>query len=221
MGLLEEALAFDQWIHCYRMKVFCVSDQYKAAVEDFFQSPLSYRVIKFVRSPFKRAVSSYVHVLQNAERNSDLVETLVGAEQKFTFSFDQFVGYLGTIDLRNSDVHYRTQTHQLERELSPGSVFLLNLDHSMESLPKLESYLGLPQTDPQQYRISSHHATRSLGAPAQFIGDQLFEFSDRGQASVPDYRSFYNRDLEQRVYHLYAEDFLRYGFSTVINRRDP
>jgi hypothetical protein len=91
----------------------------------------------------------------------------------------------------------------------------------MESLPKLESYLGLPQTDPQQYRISSHHATRSLGAPAQFIGDQLFEFSDRGQASVPDYRSFYNRDLEQRVYHLYAEDFLRYGFSTVINRRDP
>ena len=221
MGLLEEALAFDPWIHCYRMKVFCVSDRYKAAVEDFFQSPLSYRVIKFVRSPFKRAVSSYVHVLQNAERNSDLVETLVGAEQKFTFSFDQFVGYLGTIDLRNSDVHYRTQTHQLERELSPGSVFLLNLDHSMESLPRLESYLGLPQTDPQQYRISSHHATRSPGAPAQFIGDQLFEFSDRGQASVPDYRSFYNRDLEQRVYHLYAEDFLRYGFSTVINRRDP
>jgi hypothetical protein len=133
-----------------------------------------------------------------------LVETLVGAEQKFTFSFNQFVGYLGTIDLRHSNVHYRTQTHELEPQLSPGSVFLL----------------GLPQTDPQQYRISSHHAIRSLGAPAQFIGDQLFEFSDRGQASVPDYRSFYNRDLEQRVYHLYAEDFFRYGFSTVINRRD-
>ena len=80
MGLLEEALAFHPWIHCYRMKVFYDSDRYKAAVEDFFQSPLSYRVIKFVRSPFKRAVSSYVHVLQNAERNSDLVETLVGAE---------------------------------------------------------------------------------------------------------------------------------------------
>jgi hypothetical protein len=220
MGLLEEALAFDPWIHCYRMKIFYNSDRYKTAVDDFFQSPLSYRVIKFVRSPFKRAVSSYVYALQSAETNSDLAETLVGAEQKFTFSFNQFVGYLGTIDLRNSDVHYRTQTHELERQLSPGSVFLLNLDHSMESLPKLESYLGLPQTDPEQYRISSHHAIRSLGARAQFMGDQLFEFSDRGQARVPDYRSFYNRHLEERVYYLYAEDFLRYGFSTVVNRRD-
>src|SRR5437762_14314987 len=116
------------------MNVFYDSNRYKGAVEDFFQSPLSYRVIKFVRSPFKRAVSSYVHVLQNTERNSDLVETLVGAEQKFTFSFDQFVGYLGTIDLRNSDVHYRTQTHQLERELSPGAVFLLNLDQDRKSV---------------------------------------------------------------------------------------
>src|SRR2546430_4163633 len=68
MGLLEEALAFHPWIHCYRMNVFCLSDRYKAAVEDFFHSPLSYRVIKFVRSPFKRAVSSYVHVRSEERR---------------------------------------------------------------------------------------------------------------------------------------------------------
>src|SRR5947199_8586132 len=63
MGLLEEALAFHPSIHCYRMKVFCVSDRYKAAIEDFFQSPLSSRFINFVRSPVKLPVRSYVNVL--------------------------------------------------------------------------------------------------------------------------------------------------------------
>jgi len=218
MGLLEEALAFDPWIHHYRMKVFYASERYKAAVQDFLQSPSSYRLVKFVRSPFKRAVSSYVYVLQNVERNSELAQTLVGPGQTFTFSFNQFVRYLETIDLRHSDIHYGTQTHELERKLAPGSMFLLNLDHSMESLPKLESYLGLPQTDPQQYRLSSHHALHSSHAPAEFTGDRHFEFCGRSQVSVPDYRRFYNQDLEHRVYHLYAEDFLRYGFSTVINR---
>jgi Sulfotransferase family len=220
MGLLEEALTFDRWVHHYRMNVFYDSDRYKAGVEDFLQSPSSYRFVKFVRSPFKRAVSSYVYVLQNMERNSDLAKTLIGADQKFTLSFSEFVTYLGTIDLRDCDVHYRTQTHELERQLCRGSMFLLNLDYSMESLPKLESYLGLSQTDPQQYRVSSHHAIRSAGTPAGFAGDQVFEFSDRGRAAVPDYRSFYNRDLEQRVYDLYVEDFLRYGFATAINACD-
>ena len=99
MGLLlEEALAFHPWIHCYRMKVFCVSDRYKAAVEDFFQSPLSYRVIKFVRSPFKRAVSSHSTCLTKCWKELRFGrKTLVGAEQKFTFSFDQFVGYLSAL----------------------------------------------------------------------------------------------------------------------------
>ena len=114
-----------------------------------------------------------------------MVETLVEAE-KITFSFDQFVGYLGTIDLRNSDVHYRTQTHQLERELSPGSVFIKSgpFNGVVTEARKL-SRLAADRSTTIPDIISSRYSLP--GAPPQFIGDQLFEFSDRGQASVPDY----------------------------------
>lgn len=220
MGLLEEALAYDSWIHKYRIALLSRSDHHEASVEDFCKLPSSFRVVRFVRQPFKRAVSSYVHALRNGYEDAQIAAFLArGVDTTSRFSFREFVKYLESLDLRNCNIHHRIQTHPLERRFMPTSGFLVNLDHSMESLPKLESYLGLPQTDPWRYRESDHHTRTSADVSAQFCGDHLFDFTREIAPVLPDYRSFYDSDLENGVYKLYAEDFLKYGFSTTLNGR--
>ena|SRR5437764_1483861 len=39
MGLLEKALAYDSWIHCYRMHILYSSAEHEAAVQNFCKSP--------------------------------------------------------------------------------------------------------------------------------------------------------------------------------------
>jgi len=216
MGLLQKALAYHPWVHRYRRDVFYATDDCKAAIADLCASPSSYRIVKVVRDPFRRAVSSYVHAVRHSHEYPDLLGYFSADQAKPTFTFREFVRYLATIDLEDSDIHYRVQTHPLERQFLPASMFLLHLEHSMESMPKLEMFLGLTQTDPQRYRDSPHHASPPASAEAEFTGDDQFQFPIVGNDApiVPHYRSFYDRNLEESVYGLYIEDFLRYGYPT-------
>lgn len=38
----------------------------------------------------------------------------------------------------------------------------------------------------------------------------------KSKSELPGYRHFYDAELERRVYDLYTEDFLLYGFSTTL-----
>lgn len=212
MDLLKESKLR---VHEYRIKKLCPSDEYKAEIEDFFQSPSAYRMVKFVRDPFKRAVSSYVQAArfghQDAGISACLGRSLAGSGK---FSFREFVRYLQTIDVSRCDIHHQKQAHPLERHLIPATMFLINLNDSMQSLPKLESFLGLQQTDPCQYRDSHHHTRTSMDIATEFSGDTVFNIYGEPTPAVPAYRTFYDKDLESAIVGLYAEDFLRYGFST-------
>lgn len=219
MGLLEEALAYHSWIHKFRVEKLYPSHAFESSVQDFAAAPELYRAVRIVRNPFKRAVSSYVHASCCGYEDVKLGHVLGRPVNKHSrVSFREFVRYLETIDLTRCNVHHRLQVHPLERHYMPGSRFVINLDHSMESLPKLERLLGLPQTDTGRYRESSHHTRTSLDTTDAFSGDVAFTLSHKSKGVIPDYRWFYDADLERRVYNLYAEDFLRYGFSTTLGR---
>jgi len=219
MGLLEEALAYHPWIHKFRVEKLYSDGALGSSVQDFLVSPNLYRAVRIVRNPFKRAVSSYVHASRCSYADSDMTALLGRLVDKDAgFSFREFVAYLETIDLTRCNVHHRLQVHPLERQFVPGSRFVIDLDHSMNSLPKLERLLGLPQMDPGRYRESSHHTRTSSHAKEEFSGDAAFNVLRQSEGTVPGYRSFYDADLERRVYNLYAEDFLLYGFSTTLDR---
>jgi len=217
MGLFEKTRGH---VHDYRCEQLYASDEHKEAIEDYCRSPSSYRVIRVIRQPFKRAVSSYIHASVFGYEDGEISQFLnrpVDAVSRF--SFREFVRYLENIDVKTCNLHHRLQTHPLERQLVHGTRFLINLDYSMQSLPKLERFLGLSQTDPSRYRESRHHTrTSSVSSDAvtSFCADTCFEiYGDTGPL-VPDYRSFYDADLEQQVFGVYAEDFLRYGFPTSV-----
>lgn len=217
MGVLKEALP---GVHGYRVEKLYPSHQHQAAIEDFCGSPSAYRVVRFVRDPFKRAVSSYIHASVVGYEDSKISPFLGRVvDSTSRFSFREFVAYLGSIDMHQCNLHHRLQTQPLERRLILAPRFLINLDHSMESLPKLEAFLGLPQTNPKYYRESRHHTRASVNQSSPFAGDMIFNIFGQTGPAVPDYRTFYDSDLESGVYNLYAEDFLRYGFSTRLDEQ--
>jgi len=217
MGLLQEALAHDQWVHKFRVAKLYAGPAHKASVRDFLNSLVGYRAIKIARNPYKRAVSSYIHAARCGYEDARVSDFLTRPVEKHSgFSFREFVAYLETIDLSTCNVHHRMQVHPLERCFAPGSRFIIDLDHSMALLPKLERVLALPRTDPADYRESSHHTRTSSEADEEFRGDAAFNDLRQSKATLPGYRSFYDADLERRVYNLYPEDFLLYGFSTTL-----
>jgi Sulfotransferase family len=220
MGLLEEALAYHAWVHKYRVEKLYSSDRHEAAIQAFCASPDTFRVVKVVRDPFKRAVSSYVHAA-TCGYEDDQIATFLGrpVDKMAGFSFREFVQYLGSTNLNTCDIHHRLQTRMLERHYTFGSSSLINLDHSMQALPMLEQYLCLPQTDPNRYRDSHHHTRASTAIDTGFVGDIRFETLCHSKRTMPEYSRFYDAALEREVLNLYAEDFLRYGFSTILAAR--
>jgi len=211
MGVFDEAFPH---VHRYRVRKLYPSQEFSAAVDDFLRAPGDYRAIKFVRPPFKRAVSSYIQAARFGYEDVGLSEFL-GREVDATrrFSFNEFVRYLETVDLTKCNIHHQLQAHALERHRMLASMFLVNLDHSLQTLPKLESFLALAQTDPNQFRDSHHHTRKPSSDSDDFHGDKVFDIYDKAAPKMPGYRGFYAAELTDRVASLYAEDFVRYGFS--------
>ncbi len=217
MGLLQEALAHHRWIHNYRAHKLYKSAAHKASIQDFVDEPAAYRAVKIVRNPFKRALSSYIHASQCGYEDVHMARFLkraVDADNRY--SFREFVAYLETIDLNACNVHHRLQTHRLERAFAPGTRFVIDLDHSMILLPGLERLLRLRRSNLSRYRKSHHHTQPSKRIATEFSADSLLRVTLESKRDLPGYRHFYDADLERRVYDLYAEDFLLYGFSTTL-----
>ncbi|MGH8501278.1 MAG: sulfotransferase family 2 domain-containing protein [Gammaproteobacteria bacterium] len=215
MGVFEEAFPR---VHKYRVEKLYPSKEHRAAVEDFVGAPDAYRAVKFARSPFKRAVSSYIQAARFGYEDAGISKFLgrkVDATSRF--SFREFLRYLETVDLTKCNIHHQLQAHALERRCMLASTFLVNLDHSLQTLPKLESFLGLAQSDPRRFRESHHHTRKPQDPVNGFNGDTLFDIFNKAAPEMPEYRSFYDADLEAIVIRLYAQDFLRYGFSASLN----
>ncbi|MGH8501279.1 MAG: sulfotransferase family 2 domain-containing protein [Gammaproteobacteria bacterium] len=218
MGLLQEALAHHSWIHYFRTDKLYKSDAHQASMQDFVDTPEAYRVVKIVRNPFKRALSSYIHASQCGYEDAHMAVFLSRpVDMNNRYSFREFVAYLETIDLNACNEHHRLQAHRLERAFVPGTRYVIDLDHSMTLLPRLEDALGLPRSKLSRYRKSHHHTRTSSSVATGFSGDALLSVTRESKDKLPAYRRFYDADLERRVYNLYAEDFLLYGFATTLD----
>ena len=62
LGLLEEALQYSDWIHDYREDIYNPAIKSVDLQKCFLDS--TFVKIKFVRNPYSRAVSSYIHCLR-------------------------------------------------------------------------------------------------------------------------------------------------------------
>ncbi|MGA9333993.1 MAG: sulfotransferase family 2 domain-containing protein [Rudaea sp.] len=215
-GLLPAATFFHAWIHQYRNQVFYASEGFALALAqpDFLDFPF----VKFVRDPYARCVSAYLafchvtHTQRNGEHGEflSLIERSVGRQlgAQRTFTFREFVAFLGKLNLDCCDIHVRRQTHPLERLAALRNLHVVQLERSECELPAIERMLGLPSTDLASLRRSPHHATK-----AEYPGIHAdTSFFNTVNHPTPAARSFYDDALRTAVAQLYAEDFSRYGY---------
>jgi hypothetical protein len=215
-GVLDEAMAYSRWPHHYRRHVWYKRPGHRDLVQSIPE--LGPRAIKFVRDPYERVVSSYlsyVHQLQRRPRLQHLpmlwsigwyLRRPIGGRR--SFSFREFVGFLGTLDLETANIHVRVQTHPCERLGMLPEMSIVRAEESAEVLPRLEDELGLCRSDARRLGRSGHHSHREV--VDAFVGDTVFH--EVMTKPVPTSASFYDADLAAAVARLYHEDIARYGY---------
>lgn len=209
-GLLPEALAYNSWVHKYRLHHYQKSDRYLGRLKAFARG--KFDVIKVARDPLDRAVSSYIHAYRTGyddEAISNVLRRPLTRRQRF--SFREFVAFLEHSDLHTCNPHHRVQVAPVERHVLFGTEprRIIKIEHGLTAaLSAVERSLGLPATDFSDPVFSSeHHTVRAVQhGPAA----DLMHFS---HDALPPASTFYDDDLRQRVARLYAEDLRRYGYS--------
>jgi Sulfotransferase family len=210
-GLLPEALAYSSWIHKYRLRRYQKSDRYLTRLKGLASG--KFDVVKVVRDPLDRAVSSYIHAYRTGYDDEAIAKVIQRSlTRKQRFSFREFVTFLEASDLRYCNPHHRVQVAPIERHALFGTKprTIIRIEQGLTAaLSELERSLGLPATDFTSDVFSSDHHT--LRAHKHGPAADLIQLSPK---ALPPASMFYDADLSARVMRLYAEDFRQYGYST-------
>lgn len=221
MGALKAALDYHRWPHSYRVSVLEQGQTHSAAAKRYIRS--DYTVVRFVRDPFKRAVSMYRHALRH-----DLMPAPgrwpLSVFQKHRIdagrgcSFHQFLEALSGWAPERLDVHLRPQRHLLEQHVAPD--FLINADRGSLTgqINEMERALGLSETDFEvidwlKQDASRRHAKIDLSQQPEERGaaaDRIY--TRKSQAGAwPDYNTFRSAHAEDLVRTIFAADIEAYG----------
>lgn len=212
-GLWEDVKNHPKWAHHYRQNVYYKSPGYPASYRSFFASPKTYTKIKLVRNPYSRAVSSYIHTLRTPEI---LYKDTKNRFTETEFSFETFLNEVEKLGTRSCDLHYRTQTHEYERQSQWDYEHIIQLESAFQDIPKLEKEYNLKTSPVKKFRESEHNSLRKKEGK-HFVGNTAFA---SGYIKHSPYPYFYNTELAQKVQELYAEDFKNFGYSTTIELPD-
>jgi hypothetical protein len=209
MGLLPGAEAYDPWVHKYRIEVYYRSPDYRKYCMRLLRNEIT--VIKIVRDPFARAVSSYIHALKHGYENK-AVSLFLGRthDTDFSFSFSEFLRYLSAVNLMKCNVHHRLQVQgpELAGILKVSEV--VKLEEGEARITAIEEKYGLLHSRPSAFSASPHHVSRQDSGG--FYGDHRFPGNAKN-STFPQNRNFYNDLLRERVRVLYRNDFETYGYS--------
>lgn len=219
-GLLDEALAYSDWIHHYREEKLFAAKGYAFQCERLFKRNHRHTLnIKVIRDPASRAVSSFLHLLRNerdANRWPDSVEVIrwkaaVGLAGQRGLSFQQFLMYVAAqqVNHRLIDPHFRPQ---YDARQDPGVDVLIRLEDLSAGLSAVEDRCGLPHVDVEQLSRSHHHNPANAdhgwpSDPAAFPAD----LDCLHELGTPPVRDFLDAETRLLIRTAYWTDYEAYG----------
>lgn len=193
IGLLEDALEYNSWIHNYREEKFY--EKFGRVTKEMLSSN-EYIKIKFVRNPYNRIVSSYFAAHENNK------QFLPGYDH-LDLTFYDFLKLVKEKKLAND--HWRSQYQEIESEFSFDEVIQIeNLDMEVERLNKKYD-LNLKIDS-----CSGHHHAKDKSIN-DFVGRKRHSQYDDVK-NIPDYINFYDEEIKQLVSEIYEMDLKTYGY---------
>jgi hypothetical protein len=226
VGKLEEATEYHHWIHRYRMNVLSRQEGYKEEAVRLLRGREK-PVVKLVRNPYSRAVSSFLSTLNNAHGRAPKSwahELIVAARAHAgkpigdgtALSFHDFVGFAAA----NGTEHRQINGH-VARQHAAGEERLgariIKLEQFAVDIRQLESEYNLVQSPLDLITLSQHHRSASRnGATApvwsaalEITTEQVRQFRKSG---TPSYDTLYDDTSRRLVREGFAADFEAYGY---------
>lgn len=161
----------------------------KNMVTDNIMLDNKYLKIKFVRNPYTRAISSYIHYVIVYNNN---------------ISFFDFLNNLNNNKYKY-DIHYASQHHLLEKkqEIYNEIVKIENINSEIE---RINTKYNIKL---EYYPLSNHHSQKKL-YEKKYVGYIKY----LNIKNIPSYRYFYDDErIKQLVYDIYKIDINLYNYT--------
>lgn len=213
-GQDDKAFAYHHWPHHYRERVLYLSPEFRDALTRLRSSKgRGWSLIRVMRSPLNRLVSSYRHALlfgyADREMSRVLGRKIVSREG---FSITTFLDFLQRIDIQTCDPHYRAQVNPIDA-LNFEKKFVINADqvNLFEALNQVESHLGLGRTKfdniPYFAEIGKiHHSRHSEREDLDQLFTRVFS-ADDAQKDWPGLQLRAVPEVKAEVEKIYAADY--------------
>lgn len=214
LGIAEEAREFGFWPHHYREKRYLTSKLYRDALSLDLRD---FKIVRIVRDPFERAVSSFRHAQLHGYTDADFGRLLrLSGVAERGVSFCEFLDLLECLDLATCDRHIGYQRHPLEDHLPVSHLVNVSTENLFTRLNQVEADFGLPTTDFDRLEwLLEVDRRRSVFKPRRIDSSDAYTLRlTRQQARKgpwPLYSALLIPLAQQRISQLYAVDFAAYG----------
>lgn len=205
MGLLEGARSYSRWPHDFRIDRLYKRAEDREARASLRMSQVT--VLKVVRDPLERAVSSFRHALATGYARESILAALGIDTAARGLSFERFIDFLEREDLQACDPHHALQWHPVERLRRPDVVINVSRGDLFAGLNDFERRLGMPVTDFSALRWI-HELQASREAPTgETEGDTYRQvLTQRHALQGPWPRTLLTSEARRRLGKLYARD---------------
>lgn len=221
LGLLDQALQYNPWVHYYREQVYeKQKDHQKNLIQDLIQGK---KTIKLVRNPYHRAVSSFLGLarmsfLGKARRRKEwekIKKTLYNIKKyddrefQESINFKQYLYYLKNTGTKVVLINaHRGQQYICNEETYVSNyIYLENFVNSIHNIEKKYELLESPETVFESQHHCSHLMKNTENYTEALISKKLLT-----RKSFPSYDSFYDQETTELVNELFKEDFKMYGY---------
>jgi hypothetical protein len=217
-GDLDAALAYNPFVHRYRQAIFMKRPGYfLESVELMLRGEVP--VIKLVRNPYDRSVSSFAQLLRLqrapsgawARKLRNLILSRIGeTAPKHCLSFDQFLRGVAAIGPGSARLnrHVASQYHMGEDQLRDR---IVKLEHFASQIGAIEGEFRLPPSPMAMITGSSHHRSK-VAADAGSLARALVSSADFPPDATPSYEAFYDAGTRRLAALIFQADFRAYDY---------
>ena len=212
LGHTKAAMDYHAWPHQYREEVYYHSQLYRRAYD---LDLADFTLIRIVRDPWDRAVSSFRHALEWGYADTTIAKLLRRRDVASRgLAFAEFLELLERLDLTTCDEHFRIQRHPVENILPVHYLINVSTENLFTRLNDVEVELGLPRSDMAKMawvrRLRAH--SRPLGefVDATDAYTRRLSRQDAKCGPWPPYEALLTPEARERIARMYRIDIESY-----------